>query len=153
MEFNIRTQEDFLSAIMDKKHSIEDQIVGQIAIVDTKVLKRKDQDKKSRERLVKISVDFNNVEYNLMLDAFKLSQDEIILYADSDDALDLAIFPGRYSADNEAFIDEVVRKTIEINNNDIPDSHMEEVVGSILFKINERIQHKLDKQYSMKEAS
>ena len=59
MEFNIRTQEDFLSAIMDKKHSIEDQIVGQIAIVDTKVLKRKDQDKKSRERLVKISVDFS----------------------------------------------------------------------------------------------
>lgn len=153
MEFNIRTQEDFLSAIMDKKHSIEDQIVGQIAIVDTKVLKRKNQDKKSRERLVKISVDFNNVEYNLILDAFKLSQDEIILYADSDDALDLAVFPGRYSADNEVFIDEVVRKTIEINNNDIPDSRMEEVVSSILFKISERIQHKLDKQYSMKEAS
>lgn len=153
MEFNIKTQEDFLTAIVSKKYSIEDQILGQIAIIDTKILKRKNQDTKSKERLVKVLIDFNNIEYTLMLDAFKLSQKEVMLYADSEDALDLTVYPGRYSADNEDFIDEVVRKSIEINNGDIPDSNMEGVVEGILFKMNERIQDRLDEQYSIKEAS
>jgi hypothetical protein len=153
MEFNIRTQEDFLSAIIDRKNSIEEQIISQVAILDIKLLRRKNQDKKSQERLVKVLIDFKNVEYTLMLDAFKLSKDEVILYADADDALDLTIYPSRYLGDNEDFIDEIVKQSIEVNNNDIPDSHMESVVGEILFKINERIQNKIDEQLSMKEVS
>ncbi|PMR71781.1 hypothetical protein [Billgrantia endophytica] len=147
-------QEEYLVERKLKKESIIEQVLSGISILDTKTLKRKNQDVGSQERLLKTIIDFNNVEYTLMLDAYKVSDIEIVLYADLDSAYELSTQATAFTADNKNFIIDIKSICHDLNNGDLPSGTViNEVVEEALFRIQEKIQTFIDDKTQYKQAS
>lgn len=148
------TQGEYLFERVMKKNSIIEQVLSAISILDIKTLKRKNQESGSHERLVKTIVDFNDVEYTLMLDAYKVSSTEIVLYADLDTDYHLSLQASVFTADNKNFIIDIKSHCLDLNNGDLPsETVMSEVVEEVLFRTQERIQIFLDDKAQVKQAS
>lgn len=138
------THEDFLTSLTNKLHSIQEEVLSVISILDVKVLKKKGQDNESRERVIKSLINFNDIEFNTIIDAYKVSAREVVVYADFDDCLELSCNATKYSGDNKSFIQAVKEKVLDINNGDLPSDNINIITEDILFKIQERIQEKVE---------
>ena len=147
------TYENLILGRVEKKASIIDQVLSGLSIIEGSILKKKGQDKASMERVFKTRFDFNSIEYTVILDAYKLSREEVVLYADLDTSYDLSLDTIRFTADNRAFIEAVKSLCIEVNNGDLPEPSVKEAIQEALFRVQEKIQVHFDDKLAMKQAS
>lgn len=147
------TYENLILGRVEKKSSIIDQVLSGLSIIEGSILKKKGQDKASMERVFKIRFDFNSVEYTVILDAYKVSREEVVLYADLDTSYDLSLDTIRFTADNRAFIEAVKSLCFEVNNGDLPEPAVKEAIQEALFRVQEKIQVHFDDKLAMKQAS
>jgi hypothetical protein len=88
----------------------------------------------------------------VLLDAYKVSSEEVVLYADLDTSYDLSLDTIRFTADNKAFIEAVKSLCIEVNNGDLPEPAVKEAVQEALFRVQEKIQVHFDDKLAIKMA-
>jgi hypothetical protein len=150
------TQEEYLLERKNKKVSIIEQIMSGVSILDTKIHIRKGQDKLLNDRLIKVQLDYNDVEYTLILDAFRISKEEVVLYADLDTSYELSSHSKAFTADNRNFIVVIKSNCFDLNNGDLPSKTVtDEVVEEVFFTIQEQIQAFVDEKnrYQLELAS
>ncbi|MGP9656166.1 MULTISPECIES: hypothetical protein [unclassified Halomonas] len=146
------TYEILILGRAEKKASMIEQVLSGLSIIEGSILKKKGQDKASMERVFKTRLDFNSIEYTVLLDAYKVSSEEVVLYADLDTSYDLSLDTIRFTADNKAFIEAVKSLCIEVNNGDLPEPAVKEAIQEALFRVQEKIQVHFDDKLAIKMA-
>lgn len=146
------TYEILILGRAEKKASMIEQVLSGLSIIEGSILKKKGQGKTSMERVFKTRIDFNSIEYTVLLDAYKVSSEEVVLYADLDTSYDLSLDTIRFTADNKAFIEAVKSLCIEVNNGDLPEPAVKEAIQEALFRVQEKIQVHFDDKLAIKMA-
>lgn len=134
------SHEEFLVILSEKLRNIKEEVLSKVSIKEVKVFRKKGQEKEAKERVIKSLITLNDIEFNTVIDGYKVSKKEIYIYSDFDDCLELSCNTSKYSGDNKAFIDSVKEMVIDINNGDLNKDYIEDITSDILFKIQEKIE-------------
>ena len=149
------TQEDYLVEIKNKKETIIEQVLSGLTVLEATTLKKKGQLKESNERVLKILVEYNDKQYTLLLDAFRLSEDRVILYSDLHNKYELSLHSVSHTADNKDLIVNIKCICFDLNDGDLPSDRVRsEVVEEALYRAQAQIQAFVDdKNRLIKQAS
>lgn len=135
----------------DVEENIINSVVDKVDIVSIKIKRRKNREVEN-ERVGYLSIKFNDREYNIYMDLWKVGKNSYYIYNDDFECIHLSLdCIAHKKLDNNIFIQDVNRGLLLAQSDFASNIDINFLLNQTLTRIENRIEIRLEEQFSKKE--